>query len=159
MPLDVLIRSATRDDLSQLTELSVGIQRLHARGRPDLFQKPDPSALRTFLQPRVDDESVLLVAELEGNVVGYLLAEAVIRAASPFRCASSSLYIHHIAVAPVSQRNGVGAQLLRQAVSIAREQDASMVRLDSWAFNGDAHEFFKAEGFTPVNIVFEQLLN
>lgn len=153
---ELFIRSATRDDLAELTELSIGIQSLHTRARPDLFQEPDRTGLRSFMEEKIADECILLVAGVAGHAIGYLMAETLTRPDSPFLRASSSLYVHHLAVAPSWHRRDVGTKLLTEAVSIAKTSGATMVRLDSWAFNSTAHQFFEAEGFAPVNIVFER---
>lgn len=67
--------------------------------------------------------------------------------------------MHHIAVDPDQRRQGVGQQLMDAAVAIGRAENVDAVRLDSWSFSRDAHTFFEAEGFTPVNVVFERRLH
>ncbi len=152
------IRLGDHHDLPALTALSIGIQAFHVEGRPDLFREPDGDALRAFLASRIDSEDVMLVAEVEERIVGYLLGELVSSPETPFRFASSHLYVHHIAITPQSQRQGVGRELLREAEMWARSQNARAIRLDSWAFNSRAHDFFKSEGFAPLNTTFEKEL-
>ncbi|RZU65241.1 ribosomal protein S18 acetylase RimI-like enzyme [Microterricola gilva] len=155
----VRVRSANANDLDALVELSVGIQQLHATGRPDLFRAPERASLRDFLRSRLDDTSIVLVAVDDGRAVGYVLAEELRRPVSPFRHPSHSLYVHHIAVAPYSQRTGVGKLLLDEISTYASSMGADAVRLDSWAFNDDAHDFFRTQGFVASNIVFERPLS
>lgn len=153
------VRKATEADIDQLSALSVGIQLLHAKGRPDLFRAPDQEALRTFLADRLASGAIVLIADLDGTTAGYLFAELNARPANPFRHATKSLYVHHIAVDPAMQRRGVGQQLLNAAVAIGQAESVDAVRLDSWSFNRDAHTFFQAEGFEPLNVVFERRLS
>ena len=96
------VRAATETDLDALGALSVEIQRLHEENRPDLFRAPDEAALRSFLADQLASGAVVLVADHCGTAAGYLLAELNTRPASPFRHASKSLYVHHIAVAPTA---------------------------------------------------------
>ncbi|MDY1006313.1 GNAT family N-acetyltransferase [Curtobacterium sp. CFBP9011] len=152
------VRAATKADLDILGALSVEIQRLHEENRPDLFRAPDEGALRSFLADQLARGAVVLVADHHGTAAGYLLAELSARPASPFRHASKSLYVHHIAVAPTAQRQGIGEQLIEAAVAIAQAESAQAVRLDSWSFNRTAHAFFEGQGFEPVNVVFERQL-
>lgn len=152
------IRNATIDDLSALVQLSLGIQELHAAGRPDLFAAADAVVLESFFRDRLSDGSHLLLAEREGRPLGYLLAEHIQRPANPFKKASSIYYIHHIAVAIDSHSQGVGQKLMTAAKSEAIRANASAVRLDSWHFNTTAHGFFESQGFSPMNIVFEHTL-
>jgi GNAT superfamily N-acetyltransferase len=152
------VRRATEADLDRLGALNAGIQQLHADGRPDLFRAPDHEALRTFFAERLADGAIILIADLDGTAAGYLLAEINERPANPFRYASTVLYVHHIAVDPAVQRHGVGQQLMDAVVTIGRAENADAVRLDSWFFNQDAHGFFEAEGFAPLNVIFERRL-
>lgn len=151
------VRPATRADLDALTRLGEGIQALHHHGRPDLFRTPDAALLRDFFEARLDDSHVL-IAEVDGSPVGYLFAEHRERSASPFFHASSLLYIHHIAVAPDSRSAGVGTALVAAAADLAQLLGARAIRLDSWQFNEDAHDFFRLRGFQPINTVFEREL-
>ncbi|GAA1118682.1 GNAT family N-acetyltransferase [Arthrobacter flavus] len=152
------VRIATRDDLDDLVGLGLGIQELHANGRPDLFRDPDPDALREFLALKLSDESTVLIARDEGQALGYLLAEHTTRPANPFRRSSSSFYVHHIAVVATAQHKGVGKLLMDAAVKIAQDNGAAAIRLDSWQFNSQAHGFFESQGFAPVNVIFERTL-
>jgi ribosomal protein S18 acetylase RimI-like enzyme len=152
------VRTATQADLDRLSSLSVGIQRLHTEGRPDLFRAPDQAELRAFLAERLANGAIVLIADVDGAAAGYLLAEVNARPANPFRHASKSLYVHHIAVDSAAQRRGIGHELLDTAVAMARAEGVDAVRLDSWSFNRDAHTFFEAEGFEPLNVVFERRL-
>lgn len=152
------VRRATEADLDRLSALSEGIQRLHAEARPDLFREPDHGKLRAFLAEQLASGSIVLIADVDSTVAGYLLAEIAARSANPFRHASKSLYVHHIAVDATLQRRGIGHQLIAAAVAIGRKEEADAVRLDSWSFNQDAHTFFEAEGFAPLNVVFERRL-
>jgi ribosomal protein S18 acetylase RimI-like enzyme len=152
------VRRATEADLDRLSALSVGIQQLHADGRPDLFRAPDRDALRAFLAERLASGAIVLVADRDDTPAGYLLAEISARPANPFRYASAVLYVHHIAVDPTLQRRGVGQHLMDAAVAIGHAENADAVRLDSWFFNEEAHAFFEAEGFAPLNVIFERRL-
>lgn len=66
--------------------------------------------------------------------------------------------MHHIAVDATLQRRGIGRQLIAAAVAIGRKEEVDAVMLDSWSFNRDAHTFFEAEDFAPLNAVFERRL-
>ncbi|MGM7678886.1 GNAT family N-acetyltransferase [Microbacterium sp. A94] len=114
--------------------------------------------LRAFLAEQLANGAILLISELDGAAAGYLLAEISARPANPFRHASKSLYVHHIAVDPALQRRRIGQELIDAAVAIGRAESVDAMRLDSWSFNTSAHAFFEAEGFTPLNVVFERKL-
>lgn len=75
-----------------------------------------------------------------------------------FKRASSAFYVQHIAVQPSHQSAGVGRRLMSSASDLAGELGAAALRLDSWHFNVKAHDFFKSQGFAPVNFLFERRL-
>jgi ribosomal protein S18 acetylase RimI-like enzyme len=152
------VRTAVEADLDSLASLGEGVQRLHHEGRPDLFVPADHSVLRDFFADRLRDGSYLFLAEAHGQPVGYLFAQHVQRPESPFTHPSSVLYIHHIAVAPETQQSGVGTSLMSAASDLAHSLNVGTLRLDSWHFNESAHTFFRARGFSPMNIVFERAL-
>jgi len=82
--VDERVRLANIADLEQVTALSIGIQSLHAQGRPDLFRVPDEHALRAFIANRIESDDLVLVADKGDRLVGYLVAEVVSRPENPF---------------------------------------------------------------------------
>lgn len=154
----VRVRTAVAADLDAIADLGLSVQRLHVAARPDLFAQPDGEAIRAYFAGKIDGDDHVLVAEKEGRVVGYLIAERLIRPANPFRPAYDLLYIHQLGVDPGVKRQGIGRALVCEAEAIARRDGIVTIRLDSWGFNSNAHRFFEAEGFTPLNIVFERRL-
>ena len=57
------------------------------------------------------------------------------------------LYLTSMAVAPDTQRAGIGRQCLDEARSIAREWPADMIRLDAFDADAGAGEFYSKCGF------------
>jgi GNAT superfamily N-acetyltransferase len=155
----IRIRPGAEGDLESVVKLGITIQELHAEGLPEVFVTADGQALTEFFREVLTSESFVLVAEAGNDMVGYILADHIERDASPFKHASSLLYVHHIAVRPDAQKRGVGKQLMDAAVELGRTLGATAVRLDSWSFNSDAHAFFTNHGFAPINIVFERPLH
>lgn len=95
--------------------------------------------LRTLL---TDSRNKILVAEVDGEVVGYLHLEDY-----------DLLYAPHmknilgIAVAGSCRRQGVGKALLTAGESWARETGAVMVRLVSGENRKGAHAFYQSMGY------------
>ena len=78
------------------------------------------------------------------------------------------LYLVDMAVRPSSQRNGVGRQLITQAVAIAKAWPAQALRLDAYDAAAGAGPFYAKCGFREVGrvefrnvplIYFERVLN
>lgn len=89
-----------------------------------------------------DSTDLILVAELNGEVVGYIHAVDY-----------DLLYAPHyknimgIAVSPDHRRQGIGKALITAVEKWARETGASAVRLCSGEERTDAHEFYKSLGY------------
>lgn len=165
----MILRDASPSDHPAILDLAVQVQALHAAGRPDLFRAPDRGDLGAFVHGILEGEDIVLVAEDAGaedaraegpgagpSVIGYIYAQHLERPQNAFQLASSSLYVHHIAVDGGARHRGVGAALLDAVARRARAVAADAVRLDSWAFNEDAHGFFRAQGFETSRVVFER---
>ena len=55
--------------------------------------------------------------------------------------------IHILAVHPDRQGSGVGSEMVREAIRLARENGMKAVRLDALASNTPAHSMYKRLGF------------
>lgn len=60
------------------------------------------------------------------------------------------LYIHHMAVTPAVQNTGIGAQLLEEAISIARTL-GYQAKLEVHTDNPSARHLYVKYGFTELN--------
>jgi ribosomal protein S18 acetylase RimI-like enzyme len=60
------------------------------------------------------------------------------------------LYIDQIVVKDQYRGCGYGAKLLDVAQQLARELGLSVIKLEVWAFNENAKQFFMAHGFTTL---------
>jgi ribosomal protein S18 acetylase RimI-like enzyme len=145
-------RRAGPADAARVATLNGVIQELHHQALPEEFRQPDARAATDFFGAQLEKEDVLiLLAEADGDDVGYLFAEELRRPPNPFTTALDLVYIHHLAVVAGFRRNGVGRELLRAAEDHARNRRLSCVRLDTWAFNQPAQDFFVRMGFQPYN--------
>lgn len=88
------------------------------------------------------------VAELECVPVGYALTILHERPDNPFRFAHRFCEIDQIAVSPAFRRRGVARALIERVLEDSRLHAIADVELTSWCFNSDAHEVFRAFGFT-----------
>ncbi len=72
------------------------------------------------------------------------------------RCLNAMRYllIDQISVRPAARGKGVGAALMGQAETLAKNLDVKRIQLDSWDFNLNAHAFFEHLGFQKFNFRF-----
>lgn len=148
------IRCATRADSETLAQLNAHVQGWHAAQYPEtFFATPDPEGLIAHFQDRLAEPGC--TAFLAGDPpLGYALCCLQERDASVFSPAIRRLMVEQIAVAPTARRQGIGRALLAAARRLARDLAVDEIVLDSWEANHAAHEFFRAEGFSPCRMLF-----
>ncbi|HSK24558.1 MAG TPA: GNAT family N-acetyltransferase [Egicoccus sp.] len=153
---EITVELATAADVDVLVELNRDVQDLHVVGEPGefvAFTAETEPAVRDELAALIDtDDHVVLVARDGQDAVGYLVAQRVERAASPYRPAETFHYVHQIGVAPSSRGAGAGTALLAAIEAAARSHGSTRVALDHWAFNEGAARFFAARGYGTYNV-------
>ena len=150
----VTIRAACHRDLDRVCELNRFVHDSHVAARPDIFRaKPPRAELRSFFVALLDNpKHHLLVAEVDGESMGYLWAEVQSRSANTFKLRQDRIYVHQISVHPSSRRRGVGRELFAAVSAVAESEGIEDLALDSWSFNSSAHSFFEALGFSTYNV-------
>ena len=142
-------RRAEPADFEAVADLNRVIQQMHADHLPDLFKPGSADTLTsaTFNDWLAQPDGLLMVAEEDGRVVGYVQGELAARDETTYRLPRRSLYVNQLCVACASERRGHGRRLLATAVEHARRFGLTAVELDTWAFNSTARRFFEVEGF------------
>ena len=70
-----------------------------------------------------------------------------------FTTVPRALYLHAMAVAPEFQRQGIGRDLVRQALAVARAFPSQAIRLDAYDAPAGAGGFYARLGFREVGRV------
>lgn len=152
-PTSPTVRRAGAGDVAALDTLNQVVQRLHADAMPGVFKQPLPGGATAFFADALQRADVVVfVAEIGYEIVGYLFAEENQRLGGAFTNESHIVDVHHIAVDDGYRRLGVGRVMLEAADTWAHDHGLTDLRLDHWAFNDDAHEFFTGLGFTVENV-------
>jgi ribosomal protein S18 acetylase RimI-like enzyme len=152
--MGVSVRPALTADLDSLVEMNRVVQGLHAELYPTDFKAVvDPSAVKAFLASRLAaHDPIVALAEADQMPAGYMLAQLQPRPETPFNPSRPRIYIHHVAVAPVARRRGVGTALFQYVQQQAADLGIATVALDVWAANLPAQQFFASLGFTAFNL-------
>lgn len=119
------IRPAEARDLASIAAIETASLPWAARWSSDSYL-PAPDGVR-----------FACVAELEGRIVGFLMARLAVR----------ELEILNLAVAPGARRSGVGRALVRAALEAAAAQGATGVFLEVRESNAAALAFYDRLGF------------
>jgi GNAT superfamily N-acetyltransferase len=134
------IRRAVAADAAAIARTHSDNAAYYAGLAPDLFRRPDEDGLVEFVEPTPADNSersLLLVAEVEGEVVGHLFAELFTprdadRYQSPVELSEVRLLVQALSVLKSHWRRGVATALVEAAEEWGRERGATVALCDTW---------------------------
>jgi len=148
------IRRAEARDAKVLGELGAALMQTHYAFDRDRFLEPgegSEAGYARFLASRLsDEESIVLVAERDGVIVGY--AYAAIEPLSWKDLRDECGWIHDLLVTDEARRSGVGEALLNGTLEWLREQRMPRVMLGTAAQNETARRLFERRGFRATMI-------
>jgi GNAT superfamily N-acetyltransferase len=153
-PSNVVIRRAEARDLPAVGELGAALMRTHYAFDPLRFLEPgagDNAGYSRFLGSQLDEEdAVVLVAERQQTIVGYVYA--AIEPLSWKDLRDECGFIHDLLVGDAARGGGIGEALLDAAIEWLREQGMPRVALGTAAQNERARRLFERRGFRPTMI-------
>lgn len=95
-----------------------------------------------ILAPAIADGSFFVMAELNGQVVGYSYATS--------HFGGRLVHLVRIAVDPEQRGRGIGVRLLAEFVTYAAETGAELLTLNTQAYNHHAQRLYRWFGFVPT---------
>lgn len=148
------IRRAVQADAAALGRLGGMLLRTHYDFDRQRFMAPgrDPEAgYASFLRWQLrEEDSVVFVAEQDGEIVGYVYAGLEPQSWKELREAAG--FIHDVIVDANSRRTGIAAALIEAAAAWLKEQGAPRVLLWTAAPNDAAQRLFERLGFRRTMI-------
>ena len=154
MPSHPIIRKALSSDLSSLGQLGGHLMRAHYAFDSKRFLPPgdDPeSGYSWFLGTQLDQTDVVIfVAELDGEIVGYVFAGLEDLSWKELRGPAG--FIHDIVVSEGTRRLGIARQLMEAAIEWLRVRGAPRAMLWTATQNEPAQRLFDALGFRRTMI-------
>lgn len=149
-----VIRRATKDDLEAVGRLGAALLRAHYGFDPQRFMQGGADAedgYAWFLGTQLDrPDSLVLVAEADGEVVGYLYAGIEPRNWKELR--DEAGFVHDILVHEDSRGAGLAQLLMDGALAWFRERGVPRAILWTAAKNTQAHRLFERLGFRRTMI-------
>jgi len=147
---DVTIRRATRSDLPELGRLGALLMRTHYAFDQKRFLEPGANAEEGYAwflgeQLKDDTNAVVLAAERDGDVIGYVYAALEPISWKELRDACG--FIHDIVVEERGRRSGVATALMDAAMAWLKERGAPRVVLGTAEQNEPAQRLFARMGF------------
>jgi ribosomal protein S18 acetylase RimI-like enzyme len=142
------VRTMVPADLEAVGRLAGRLVRMHHDFDPKRFihlENPEPGYARWLGQEMKNDAVVLVVAELEGKVVGYLYARKEGRNYNDLLDAHGKL--HDVYVDESARGRGAGEALVREGMRRLAAKGAPRVLLATAVQNEAAHRLFQRCGF------------
>jgi GNAT superfamily N-acetyltransferase len=167
MPL--LVRPLRAGDTAGRADLWRDAGRFFVSINPQTGQEPDPRGLVEWIeevdQRLADDPAALvLVAEVDGELVGAVTARLAEPVASAHRQVQSDfgrrrVHVDALSVATSHRRSGVGTALMTAVERWAVDQGAEVVTLESNVDNPLSMPFYEHRmGYRPHEVVFRKVL-
>lgn len=145
--MSILIRRAVPADRVRIRPLQEQIASLHKAGRPDLFRAEARFFTQDAFNERLRDPNhTVLIAEKDGEVVGYAFAWVIFYRDHSTYMDHDTFYIDDICVLESCRRQGIGRKLFEQCREFARAQGCINIDLGVWGFNREAIAFYESCG-------------
>lgn len=139
--MSLLITRATADDVDTIAPLFDRYRVFY--GKPS-----DPALARDFIRARVTrGESVILLASLDGDAVGFVQLYPAFSSVS----AGHVWILNDLLVLPEARRHGVARALLSAAANFARADGALRLEMETDHDNAAAQALYRAMGWTPYD--------
>jgi GNAT superfamily N-acetyltransferase len=124
----------------------------HANALPDFFRHLEEPArpLQWLIDTLENPESLLIVAEEGGTIIGYLWAQVRQNPPLPMFVSRRWLMIEAIGVTEAYRGIGIGQALMQYAHDWARARDLAEIELTVWEFNREAIKFYQELGYTTI---------
>jgi ribosomal protein S18 acetylase RimI-like enzyme len=146
-------RRARSDDLTAMVEL-LADDRLGA-AREDLKAPLNSGYMNAFLAIDGDPNQLLVVAEVNGEVVGCLQLTFI-----PGLSSKGALrgLIEGVRVMSERRGHGIGRAMMAFATGLCRERGCASVQLTTDKSREDAHRFYAKAGFAQSHLGFKRAL-
>jgi ribosomal protein S18 acetylase RimI-like enzyme len=146
---DILVREATRDDLSQAVELIVRMKRLNGEFDPmfRVVENISERALQYLTDSLGSENAMIWVATAEKRVIGILRAE--IRDRLFYEPEIEGL-ITDFYILPEGRRKALGNNMILAAAKRLKERGAQIITAEFPAQNEIAAKFYSKRGFRAL---------
>lgn len=153
-----MVRFARKEDYEAINALRAPVCALHSNGYPALF-KPvfAKDHQERVLKMMEDPEQDVLVAEENGQLLGFAMVEYIKREETNSMYAVHEAHIVEIGADETSQGKGIGAALIQAVKDAAKVRGCRSVQLDVWEFNKSALRFYEKLGFVTLRRKMEQV--
>jgi len=162
----VTVRPAQPGDGARIVLFSRDSADYYRELAPDAFRRPDEEGQAEWLDsflPADGEREIALVAEIDGEVVGYLEARLEepldsARYQTNPELADWRLFINALLTARSHWRRGVGSALVAAAEAWGREHGATVAIMDTFAESPVSVPFWQGRGYRTRNVIMRKRL-
>lgn len=115
--------------------------------------------LQALLQRCEVHNGRILVAEQQGNVIGYVCVLSCVPSSEPADGLKEEAQIVDLVVTEKARGCGVGSSLLEAAEEFASTQGAKWLRVQVFAWNSNARSLYGNLGFSEFEVTLEKQLS
>lgn len=139
------VRHAEMNDYEIVEDFSKQAAGLHIQNRPDIF-KAAPEISKSEFKKLLKDKNVfILVAELNGKIVGYCKLRMLTFSASNETLTARTVgLIDEFFVDEKHRRQGIGTEFFGEVKAFAMSKGAQSIELFVWSFKNLHGSFMKA---------------
>ena len=145
--MDTLFRIATIDDLPSIVKM-LGDDFL-GQQREDLSQPLNENYLKAFREIEADPNNELIIAELDGKIIGTL--QLVVTPSLSYKGSKRSI-VESVRVDSAFRGRGIGREMMLWAIERAKEKGCTSMHLTSHKDREDAHRFYEKLGFGKSHV-------
>ena len=144
----IMIRKFKKEDLPQILELCREVRQHHIDLLGGYFtEQNDEYETSAFFESLENDNVVVLVAEYEGKLNGYLLGEFK---ELPYLLSPKIAHIGNFGVTKNQRGQGIGKQLMDAFFELCQERNVKEIRLGVYNQNEIAYKFYEHYGFKAL---------
>jgi ribosomal protein S18 acetylase RimI-like enzyme len=147
------LRPAVKSDEPALGRFGAALMRQHHAADPRRFlltEHPEAGYGRFLVSMLGDSDSLVLVAERDGKLVGYVYAD--VESISWRDLRGPCGFVHDVYVDESARQNGIGRRLVLAAVEWARSKGMPQMVLSTASGNETAQRLFDRLGFRRTMI-------
>ena len=155
----VSVRLARETELEQVNSLRRQVNDLHVAGKPEVFKPGFCAELQDYIHVIWNNpEEKIVVAELDGKIVGYAVLNHIIRPENPYMFERDFLDVDEFGVDEGCRRQGIAGAMIRFIRNFAKESGFRRIELNMWEFNRTALAFYESAGFLTYRRYMEMKL-
>lgn len=117
-----------------------------------LWSETDENVVQTFEKMKGDSRYCTFVADMDGNVVGFVTTVETLAINQP----NGYIKVNGLAVLPEFQHRGIGKLLMERVEKMADERNISLIGLSSGFQRTGAHEFYEHLGYEKSSFWFRK---